>query len=213
VAVVDTMLAAGPPRWRQWRRVSKPLLMPLLATQLTGRRDRPGITMTGTALLCSWVGDVVLLKRGRGPFLSGLSSFLLAHAAYMAAFWSRSTEPVLASPGRRRFLATSSVATVGLAAAAWRRERVLALPVAAYGGALTSMVAAAAAVEPDQGRARVLAGGVLFLVSDGLLGLRTFVVREDHPALEAAVMASYTAAQWCICDGMVRRQGVRRVQG
>jgi uncharacterized membrane protein YhhN len=65
------------------------------------------------------------------------------------------------------------------------------------------MVTAAAAVDPDRGRDRILAGASLFLVSDTLLGLRKFVVRGDAPALEGAVMATYTAAQWCISAGAV----------
>lgn len=203
VALVDTLLAAGPAGRQRWRRVSKPALMPLLVLQTMARRDTPGAHALALGQGLSWVGDVALLGRGRGRFLTGLGAFLAAHGAYLAAFWTHSTEPVLASGARRRFLAASSVAVVGAAAAAGRRDRLLVVPVAVYGGALVSMVAAAAAVAPDQGRARVLTGAGLFLGSDALLGARLFLVDEDSRVLEAAVMASYTAAQWCLGTGLL----------
>lgn len=203
VALVDTVLAAGPADRRRWRRVSKPALMPLLVLQTTARPDALGARALGLAQGLSWVGDVALLGRSRSRFLTGLGAFLAAHGAYLAAFWTHSTEPVLASPARRRFLAASGVAVLGVAAAAGRRDRVLVVPVAVYGGALVSMVTAAAAVAPDQGRTRVLAGAGLFLGSDALLGAQQFLVDGDLPLLDAAVMASYTAAQWCLATGLL----------
>ncbi len=47
------------------------------------------LILVGLAL--SAVGDLCLLARGRGPFLAGISSFLLAHVAYVAAFLPAST--------------------------------------------------------------------------------------------------------------------------
>lgn len=73
---------------------------------------------------------------------------------------------------------------------------------AAYGATLTAMVATAAAIDPNRGRGRILAGASLFLVSDTLIGVRRFLTDDRSPSLQAAVMATYTAGQWCICDGM-----------
>jgi uncharacterized membrane protein YhhN len=89
-----------------------------------------------------------------------------------------------------------------MAVAAGREDRTLAAPVAGYGVTLAAMVTAAAAVDPERGRAQVLAGAALFLLSDTLLGVRTFLLHDRAPALEGAVMATYTAGQWCICAGM-----------
>ena len=82
----------------------------------------------------------------------------------------------------------------------------MALPVAAYGLALTTMVASAAAVDADRGRRVVLTGAALFMLSDWLIGLRTFILGdEDSVLLETAVLSTYAAAQWCIGEGMAGR--------
>lgn len=200
LAVADTLLAAAPDRWRRARVVTKPLLMPALA--LRGPSAAVLAAQAG-----SWAGDVALMREGRRPFLAGLCSFLGAHVAYVAAFRGRSSVPLLATPGRRRAVVAGSAAALGMAVVAGREDGAIALPVAAYGSTLATMAAAAAAVDPDRGRGRVLTGALLFLLSDSLLGARTFLVRERVPVLEGAVMATYTAAQWCIAEGMapVRR--------
>ncbi len=175
--------------------LTKPLLMPVLAA-----RGGPGAVTAAQAF--SWGGDVALMGEGRRQFLAGLCSFLGAHVAYVAAFRARSSVPLLASPGRRRLVAAGGAAAAGMAVAAARQDRALALPVAAYGATLATMVAAAAAIDHDRGRGRVLAGASLFLLSDTLLGVRTFLVGDRAPALDGAVMATYTAAQWCVAEGM-----------
>jgi uncharacterized membrane protein YhhN len=194
LAVADTLLAAAPDRWRRARVVTKPLLMPVLAL-----RGPSGAVLAAQA--GSWAGDVALLREGRRPFLAGLCSFLAAHVAYVAAFRARSSVPLLAAPARRATLASGGLLAAGMAAAAAREDRAVALPVAAYGSTLAAMAAAAAAIDRDRGRGRVLAGASLFLLSDSLLGARTFLLRERVPALDGAVMATYTAAQWCIAEG------------
>jgi len=203
LAITDAWLAAGPPGRQRARLVTKPALMPLLAATLgTGS---PGATGRDRGVVAaqafSWGGDVALLKEGRGPLLAGLGSFLAAHLSYISAFRRRSSVPLLGTPGRRRLLALCAVSNAGMALAAGRTDRTLALPVAAYGGALATMVASATAVDADRGRRRILAGASLFLLSDTLLGLRLFVVGDEPRALEGAVMATYTAAQWCIAAG------------
>lgn len=197
LAVADTLLAAAPPRWRRARVVTKPLLMPALTA-----RGGPGPVVVAQA--CSWAGDVALMREGRRPFLAGLCSFLAAHLAYVVAFRRRSSVPLLGSPGRRRVLAAGTLAAAGMAAAAAREDRAVALPVAAYGSTLAAMVAAAAAIDPERGRSRVLAGASLFLLSDTLLGARTFLLGDRTPVVDGAVMATYTSAQWLIADGMAR---------
>ena len=44
-------------------------------------------------------------------------------------------------------------------------------------------------------------GAALFLVSDTILGLQEFVLGRKVPALETAVMATYTAGQGLIAAG------------
>jgi len=74
----------------------------------------------------------------------------------------------------------------------------------AYSTALATMFATTARLDPQlstRGRKTVQAGAALFLLSDTLLGVREFVLRRESPALERAVMATYTAGQGLIAAG------------
>ncbi len=192
--------------WDSAAHVAKTFLMPALAARYVRAPRRPAFDPVLAAQGLSWVGDVALNGRSQGRFLLGLTSFLGAHLAYIKAYRGRSSEGVLATPGRRRIAALGAVTSSAMAIAAGREERAMAVPVAAYGLALTTMVAAAAAIDADHGRAAVLTGAVLFMVSDSLIGLRTFILGdEDSVPLETAVLSTYAAAQWCIGEGLAGR--------
>ncbi len=195
--------------WRWFRMVGKPLLMPALAARFATAPRGSGTEPVLLAQACSWAGDLALNGRSRRSFLTGLTCFLAAHLAYLAAFRARSSVPVAGTPGRRRLLLAGGGGAAGMALAAGRRDRALAAPVAAYGATLTALVAAAAAIDRDQGRDQVLTGAVLFLISDTLIGVREFLVRDRRAGLEVAVMATYAAAQWHLAEGMSTRPGGR----
>lgn len=207
LALTDAILAAGPRRWQRVRVVTKPLLMPTLAARTQAApEDVRGRALGARAF--SWGGDLALMGTSRASFLTGVAMFFGAHVSYVSAFRTRSSSPVLAAPGRRRFLAAGGLLAAGMGLAAAREDRALGVPVAAYGIALAAMVASAAAIDRDQGRDRVLAGAALFLVSDTVLGIRSFLVGEDASTgsvLEGAVMSTYTAGQWCLGEGLRRR--------
>ncbi|MQW75462.1 hypothetical protein GHK92_06215 [Nocardioides sp. dk4132] len=186
------------------RKVAKGLLMPTLAARLLRAPRGPGSSAVLVAQAFSWGGDLALNERSRGRFLAGLSSFLIAHVAYIAAFRRRSSTPVLASPGRRRFLAAGTTMSAAMALAAARTDRSLAAPVAVYATTLSAMVASAAAVDRDRGREQLLTGAALFLVSDTLIGVRKFLAGDRGTLLDAGVLSTYAAAQWCIVEGMRR---------
>lgn len=204
LSLTDTLLAAGlgPPRVR---RLTKPMLMPTLAMRLVIEPSTPGRDMALAAQALSWGGDVALMREDRRTFLLGVGLFLAAHGGYVSAFRRRSSTALTGSSGRRRALGAGFVAALAMAGAASRQDPTLGPPVAAYGMTLATMVTAAAAVDTERGRAWVLTGASLFLVSDGLLGVGRFVVRRHVPVLDGAVMATYTAAQWCIGEGIALR--------
>jgi uncharacterized membrane protein YhhN len=186
--------------WRQVALVGKPLLMPALAARAVSAPRGPGTRWLLVAHAFSWGGDLALMRESRAAFLTGLSSFAVAQLAYVSAYRTRSSAPVLGTPGRRRFLSAGVAFSTAMALAATRRSRSLAVPVAAYGTAITTMVAAAAAVDPQWRRGRLLTGAALFLASDTLIGVRMFLLGNRAP--RAAVMATYTLGQWCISDAM-----------
>jgi uncharacterized membrane protein YhhN len=168
------------------RRVTKPLLMPVLAVG----RDRP----TQTALALSGAGDVALLGQGPAAFSAGLGSFLGAHLAWVGALRRRPgggrvvRRPALALPYGAAWLALNAVL--------WQRTGRDRWPVVVYSAVLTAM--AVTALDADDPRAGL--GGALFLTSDALLALERFA-GVHLPAHEGLVMATYTAAQGLLAAG------------
>jgi uncharacterized membrane protein YhhN len=184
LAAVDTGLAAG--GRRRERRLTKPLLMPVLALAA----DAP----TRRALGLSGAGDVALLGGSDGAFTGGLAAFLASHVAWVAALRGRGGGGVLR---RRPLLGAPHVAAWAvLNAVLWPRTGRDRVPVVVYSTALLAMALTAL----DTGDRRAAAGGALFLLSDGLLALERFA-GVALPAHEGLVMASYTSAQALLAAG------------
>jgi uncharacterized membrane protein YhhN len=215
VAAVDTLLAScDSPAGRRLRWITKPALMPTLAAATWAATRGPDHrrtlrTSTLTAQALSWGGDVALLFPGKTAFLTGLGSFLAAHASYVTGLLSvkaPATE-VTWSGARAAGLAWAATGPA-MAATAARKDRALGVPVLLYSGALSAMVAAATLVDrraPAPARRALTAGSVLFLVSDSILGLREFVLsgESSHRELwDGAVMSTYCAGQGLIALGV-----------
>lgn len=215
LAVADAALAAKSARGdapakaaRRLRFLTKPLLMPTLATafrnETEGRQDtlRRGTT---AAQAFSWGGDLALLGSSEGAFLGGVGSFFVAHAAYIAGFASVRRRPVgLGSLGLKAALVMWGATAPVMALAAGRRDPQLRVPVAAYSTILATMFAASTVVGPEvplDARRKILVGTSLFLLSDTMLGVQEFLLSGKRPAIEAAVMATYTAGQGLIAAG------------
>lgn len=213
LAVVDTYLAGRTgTAARAARYVTKPLLMPTLvaSTELAVPEDeKPGLLVrtTQAAQVFSWGGDLALLGRGKQSFLAGVASFFVAHLCYIGGFAKlRGHGSKLTDPGPKAAATTWLVAAPVVAYAAGREDRALRGPVAAYAGVLTTMFAASTMVNhsiPANARRRIVAGTSLFLLSDTLLSVGKFFRKTPSPALESAVMATYTAGQWFIAEGTV----------
>ncbi len=216
LAAADTTLATRTSRRaRAARFVTKPLLMPALATAFVGATEGKGTLAKGTAAAqaFSWGGDVALLGKGDNAFLAGLSSFFAGHLGYVAAFASaRDRSNPLDNPGVKA--AGALLLTTGpvMAFAAGRKEPKLRLPVAAYAGVLSSMFATSTMLDkqlPQSARRTIVAGTGLFLASDTILGTREFIVKNDSAALDGAVMATYTAGQGLIALGVAQAARAR----
>jgi uncharacterized membrane protein YhhN len=203
LALADTVLVGLGPRGRAAHVVVKPLLMPTLAANLApGALTRPGVPQTLTAQALSWGGDVALMGQSRSRFLTGVGSFFGAHVAYVAGFRALGARSLSTNTASRAMFALVAALAPANAVAAGRRDRSLALPVGLYGLLLGTMAASAAALPDSPGRTKVQAGAALFLVSDSLLGIQFFWRDEPHPVVESAVMATYTAGQWLISEGI-----------
>ncbi|MEV5000902.1 lysoplasmalogenase [Nocardioides sp. LML1-1-1.1] len=210
LAAADTLLAgSGRPWAHRARRVTKPLLMPVLAASLATDDRATGSPLRATTLAAEaagWGGDVLLLGEGPGRFAAGAGSFGVGHLAYLHGLHRLRERRTTArrSPAVRAVAGVWAGTAPVVAVAAARQERSLGPTVLGYSGLLATMVAAATRLGDDvPRRARLLtaSGAGLFLLSDSVLGARTFLLRSPSPAVESAVMATYTAGQYLISRG------------
>lgn len=212
LATADSILAGKTSNAaRRARLVLKPLLMPTLSVAFAeATRGRTDVLTRSTraAQAFSWGGDVALLGHGEKSFLTGVASFAGAHAAYITGFISRRDRgPVQGHAGLRAAAAMWATTAPVMGIAAGRRSRELGLPIAGYGTILAAMFASSTLLDPTidaTARRTLQAGTGLFLLSDTLLGVQEFLLREHSPVLESAVMASYTAGQGLIAAGVAR---------
>ena len=182
--------------------VTQWFLMPLVALALwlaaDGARTTRLVRLTVVGLGLSWLGDTAPdLVRGDAAFVTMLGFFLLAHVAYLVAFWPLRREGVL---GRARaLLVPYAVALVALLVVCAPGTGALLLPTVVYGTALTA-VAVLATFDRLAG-----IGGVLFIASDSLIALNAFVDGYALPGHGFWVMVTYVAAQGLIAAGVLRR--------
>jgi uncharacterized membrane protein YhhN len=146
-----------------------------------------------TGLVLSMVGDMALIGPSRSHFLVGLIAFLLAHIAYITAF---------VSYGQERRWALSSAVPVVIAAVAvllWLMpfaENGLEMPVRIYTAVISLMVITAFGARGAGASSLIVAGALLFFVSDlSVASLR--VVGTDFPTYIWG-QPLYYAGQLCI---------------
>lgn len=161
---------------RTGRWIAKPLASAgFIATALAaGASDsRYGATVLA-ALVLGMLGDVLLIPAASAAFLAGLASFLLGHLAFALAFVVRGVEVPLV-------LGASALAAVP-AALVWRWlsphvPAKMRMPVLAYVGVISVMVATAIGTLGSTGGARIVLGAVMFFVSDLAVARQRFVER------------------------------------
>lgn len=220
LAAYDAHLAGRTdPHAHAVRRVTKPALMPLLAAGSVGS-GAPSSLLAAQA--ASWAGDVALLRHSDDALRTGMAAFGAAHLVYTAGFLATRRSPTAstattappATPApprpwlsrkRTRFAALAATNALALGYAAGRRDPALRGPVTVYGHVLGLMATAALSARGDRtGRLLLGSGALAFVVSDSILGTREFVWRDSPAVLETGVMATYTAAQLLIAEGVAR---------
>ncbi|SEO75366.1 Uncharacterized membrane protein YhhN [Actinacidiphila rubida] len=170
------------------RLATKPLLVPALAAHAAARG---GPRLLLAALACGWAGDVLLEIGGTAAFLLGMGCFAAGHVCYLRLFAARGA--FRGSRATRVRCAAYAVVWVALITALWPGlDAGMRIPVAGYSLLLTAMAAGAFGL----GRPGA-AGGLLFLLSDGLIaaGLAGW---PRPPAHDLWIMLTYAAAQFCL---------------
>lgn len=187
LSIAGTFLDVGWLQSARWLYIP-PLMVALVAAG--GLRERRGWWWLA-GLFLSWIGDT----QGEHGFLVLLGAFLVAHICYVIALWPTRSDSVL---GRRAAVPYMVLGLVGVVVLAPAAGIALAAPVTAYAVLLTLMALLATAA----GRVGVI-GGLLFMVSDLVLGLGIFAVDLPQGLQTLIVIGTYVPAQALLLVGVL----------
>jgi alkenylglycerophosphocholine/alkenylglycerophosphoethanolamine hydrolase len=182
-------LPAAGARGHRLEQITKPLTtMLVIAIAATSGAPQAEVVIAVVALTMCLAGDVALMPIVDN-FVLGLAAFLVGHVVFIALFVRFGLRhPSLASVAAAGGLGLA----VGIGGRIVRGARVkdvaLTLPVCAYLVVIIAMMVVGWAT----GRGWVVAGSLLFVVSDSILGWEEFVDRR--PWMPVAVMITYHAA-------------------
>jgi uncharacterized membrane protein YhhN len=164
------------------------------------------VAFTVAALVLSLAGDVFLMLP-QDLFIAGLGAFLLAHIAYVLAF--NRTAP----PEPLTIIAAVGVGLVAVplylrmrAGMIRRSQREFAVPVAVYVLAIGAMVVSAIATAgrpewPGLNSAAAIAGALLFMASDSMIGWNRFV--GEFTGADVAIISTYHLGQILLVLGLL----------
>jgi uncharacterized membrane protein YhhN len=174
--------------------VAKPLLIPLLLAWVLAVRGSASPRLLVAGLVLAWLGDVALMLPGDTAFLLGLMLFLGMQLCYIAGFVGLGAIARLRA--RPWIPVVGVVLWIGLNVVLGPSLGALRIPLLVYSAALMTMAVTACGVS-----VRVGVGGVVFLVSDLLIGLDAAGIAI--PGHGPVVMATYAVGQLFIATGWV----------
>lgn len=182
------------------RSVVKTLAVALLAVLAFVQK---GPLLLVGALALSAAGDAFLSRQGDRAFPSGLASFLAAHVLYILLFASSGGGfETLLSP--RAGLAVAMLVAVLFIVRPLLPsvDADLKVPVSVYVAAISAMGLAALTLD----NWAIIAGAILFMISDTILAWEKFLLPAGAPAsapMRHAVWVTYYAAQLLITLGFL----------
>jgi uncharacterized membrane protein YhhN len=189
--------------------VFKPLIVSSLVGYLYSRRDftQSASSLAIIGLCMSWVGDCMLIFQEKKTlfFIGGLLSFLIAHIFYIL-YYVRSSREVRERklPGMNLYRILLLAYGIGFGLLLNSHLGALKVPVFAYAAVLVLMNLFAL---NRYGRVSgtnfkfVMAGALLFAVSDGLLAINKFVI--SIPLAGIWIMCTYAGAQYLIAQSVL----------
>jgi uncharacterized membrane protein YhhN len=186
----------------------KPLILPILMLIVTFSENFPTKKILLTALLFSWIGDIILLFSDKGElyFIFGLVSFLVSHLVYIVLFHKQQTTRendnkvqfwigVFLILGYFTFMIFTLFPKLGP----------LKIPVLVYAIVITTMLFFAFKgslkwVIPANNY--ILIGAIVFVSSDSILAFNKFYSPIEHASFY--IMATYCLAQYLIVTGILK---------
>lgn len=158
-------------------------------------------TLILLGLIFSWAGDMVL----QITFVPGLILFLLAHAMYLAAFFMTPGKSTIFTL-RIWLLIPVLLYGAGLCWYLYGDLGDMRLPVIVYAAVILLMLTGALNRSEKVNRNSyrlVLAGAVLFVLSDSAIAVNRFTWDFDYSGF--VIMSTYIAAQYLITTGYIRQ--------
>ena len=204
--VVCVMLTAYAKQNRILRYIFKSLYMPSLIVLYLLAAPKPNVLII-LAMVFGWIGDVFLLGRHHWNVLGGITSFGLGHICYIAGMLS--TRPGL------HLTAIISVAWIALCLVLVRHFLIphapkrLMIPAICYATLLSGTSAVALYLSFVSFNAAYLLaafGGLMFMLSDGLLAYNMF--GKKTVLGNFFVMVTYVLAQTALAAGFILHGGI-----
>jgi len=189
--------------------ISKAFLMVTLAAyaqfSLNEVMKQPYHRFIFSALVFSWMGDILLTWKEELYFLAGLSSFLVAHLFYIATYYNETgfknfsilkSKPYLVIP----YLIVASIFLYN----GYPKLQWMIIPVGIYSLVLSAMSSTALnryINVNDRSFWTTYVGSVLFMFSDFMIGWTVFV--QDVSYSRFIIMVTYIVGQFLIVEGLI----------
>lgn len=186
----------------------KPVLLPILGLAVYLSESFTTKKILLTALLFSWIGDVILLFADKGElyFIFGLVAFLLSHLVYIALFSKQQNTRIndnklIFGLGIIAILAYFAIMVTTL----FPKLGPLKIPVLVYAIVITTMLFFAFkgslkwAIPANQ---YIFIGAIVFVSSDSILAFNKFYAPITHASF--FIMATYCMAQYLIVAGILK---------
>ena len=188
-------------------RVVKPFLLPILLIAVCFSKSFSTKKIVITALIFSWIGDVILLFADKGEiyFILGLVAFLISHLFYIVLFNKQTRSKSISNKlsfgagiGLILIYFSVMIGTLG------PKLGPLTLPVVIYAVVISTMLYFALKGSYQWNAIpyhSVLIGAVFFISSDSILAFNKFY----HPIPQASfsIMITYLLAQYSIVWGIL----------
>ena len=185
---------------------TKPLLVPVLLLAVlfaagAALRGFVGLWLV-IGMFFGWLGDLALMGSGDLWFGLGMGGFLIMQICYIVALLR------IGRPGFVRAWPFASVPYVLLWIVMnfflWSAAGTFAVPVLIYSAALVLMGILALNAVLAMKHWWIAVGGLLFVISDGVLALSAFERIPESSWTDAVVMSTYCAAQLIIAISIAR---------
>jgi uncharacterized membrane protein YhhN len=186
----------------------KPILLPILIVSVRCFSKFSTSKILLFALMCSWIGDVILLfvYKGEIYFILGLIAFLISHVAYIYLF-SKQEKRDKNKSNTLLYIGYLLVFVyfVVLLTILLPKLGGLKIPVIVYAIVITTMLLFALKESQrwvSSGNKYILVGAIVFVSSDSILAIDKFY----SPINQATffIMATYIIAQYLIVTGIFK---------